>query len=76
MRQTLPGILAMLAVIWIASAAVAAREGGVFANYMARQRQVGELRMLEELAARDSAKAKHAGRERGAPEQKPRTSRR
>jgi len=50
-RQTLPGVLAILAVIWIASATVAAREGAVFADYMARQRQVGELRILEEFAA-------------------------
>lgn len=51
MRQSLPTMLAVLAVIWVISTAVAAREGGIYARWMARSRHVGELRMLQEFAA-------------------------
>jgi len=59
MRQTLPGLLAILAIIWIAATAVAVREGGIYARYMARQREVGEMRMLEEFAADRGIEIKH-----------------
>ncbi len=44
------GALAVLLVVWVASTAVAAHEGSVYARYMRRQREVGELRMLQDFA--------------------------
>lgn len=50
-RQSLLTLLAVLALVWVASAAVAVREGGIYGRCRARARKVGELRMLQEFAA-------------------------
>ena len=50
MRQSFATLIVVLAVIWIVSAAIAVREGGIYAGYAARGREVGELRMMEEFA--------------------------
>jgi hypothetical protein len=49
LRQVLPSALAVLALVWVIAAAVAVREGGLYARYQMRMYQVGELTMLQEL---------------------------
>ncbi len=56
MRQILPAAAVFLAIVWVAGAALTAHEGNIYAKYKARGRQVGELRMLEEVHAERSKK--------------------